>query len=134
MGPQGFGGSGEKGFLFSGNLGSLRIIFRAHSFGDLGSPAKSKKNLSLKEKPSFRLIFFKEIFGFWGEALRPSLKNLNVFTYMLTMLIWIGIGHLTDMANFFYYCGKSSLKLLIFRLIITYFLDQSLRMRQIAPF
>ena len=31
---------------------------QAHSFGDLGSPAKKfKKNLTLKEKPSFRLIF-----------------------------------------------------------------------------
>ena len=34
---------------------------QAHSVGDLGSPAKSKKinlkNLTLKEKTSFRLIF-----------------------------------------------------------------------------
>ena len=31
---------------------------QAHSFGDLGSPAKNLKNLTLKEKPSFLLIFF----------------------------------------------------------------------------
>ena len=38
----------------------------------------------------------------------------------------------TDMANNFYNCGNLSLKLLIFRLIITYF--GTLRMRQIATF
>ena len=32
MGPQGIGGSGENGFLFSGSWGALVIIFR-----DLGS-------------------------------------------------------------------------------------------------
>ena len=32
---------------------------KTHSFGDLGRPAKKvKKNLSLKEKLTFRLIFF----------------------------------------------------------------------------
>ena len=40
-----FGGSGENGYLFSGSWGAQVIIFRdlgeqAHSFGDLGSPAK----------------------------------------------------------------------------------------------
>ena len=41
---------------------------QAHSFGDLGSPAKKfKKNLTLKEKPSLRLIFSKKKkIGFWG--------------------------------------------------------------------
>ena len=39
---------------------------------------------------------------------------------------------MTDKANNFYYCGKLALKLLIFRLIITYL--GTLRMRQIAPF
>ena len=32
MGPQGFGGSGENGYLFSGSWGALVIIS-----GDLGS-------------------------------------------------------------------------------------------------
>ena len=38
---------------------------------------------------------------------------------------------MTDMENYFYYRGKFDLKLLIFRLIITYF--GTLRMRRIAP-
>ena len=47
MGLQGFGGSWEKGYLFSGSWGALVIIFKgagkqAHGFRDLGSPAKSK--------------------------------------------------------------------------------------------
>ena len=41
---------------------------KTHSFGDLGRPAKKvkKKNLSLKEKLSFRLIFFFKFFGYWA--------------------------------------------------------------------
>ena len=40
-----FGGASEKDYLFSGELGSTVNDFRgaveqAHSFGDLGSPAK----------------------------------------------------------------------------------------------
>ena len=45
MGPQGFGESGENDYLISGSWGVLVIILwgageRAHSFGDLGNPAK----------------------------------------------------------------------------------------------
>ena len=41
-----FGGTEEKGFLLSGSWGALFIILAelwklAHSFGDLGSPAKN---------------------------------------------------------------------------------------------
>ena len=48
-GPQGFGGSGENGYLFSGSWGALVIIFRDLGsklivIGDLGSPAKNDKN------------------------------------------------------------------------------------------
>ena len=43
-GPQGFGGSGENGYLFSGSLGAMVIISgiwgARHSFEDLGSSAK----------------------------------------------------------------------------------------------
>ena len=63
LGPQGFWGSGENGYLFSGSWGALVIIFRDLGsklivLGDLGSPAKSKKNLTLKENTSFNLILF----------------------------------------------------------------------------
>ena len=53
-------------FYFQG-VGSTGNYFQAfgeqvHSFGDLGIPAKKvKKNLTLKEKPSFCLIFFQKI-------------------------------------------------------------------------
>ena len=71
-------------------LGSTGNYFQgfgeqAHSFGDLGSPAKKKqKNFTLKEKPSFHLIFSKNFFGFWGEAPHTPLGYLNVFAFVLT--------------------------------------------------
>ena len=41
---------------------------QAHSFGDLGSPAKKFfKNLTLKEKPSLPLIFFKNLRPLGGK-------------------------------------------------------------------
>ena len=43
----------------------------------------------------------------------------------------ISIVLMTDMENYFYYRGKFDLKLLIFRLIITYL--GTLRMHGIAP-
>ena len=47
-------------------LGSTGNYFQgfgeqAHSFGDLGNPSKKAKNLTLKKKPSFRLIFKKNL-------------------------------------------------------------------------
>ena len=46
-GAQGFGGSGNKGYLFSCSWEAPVIIFRdlgtTSSLGDLGSPAESKK-------------------------------------------------------------------------------------------
>ena len=53
---------GEWLFIFR-ELGSTANFCQgfweqAHSFGDLGSPPKSKIKSHLKEKPSFRLIFF----------------------------------------------------------------------------
>ena len=52
---------GEWLFIFR-DLGSTGYYFRgageqAHSFGDLGSPAKKQKKKKIKEKPPFRLIF-----------------------------------------------------------------------------
>ena len=63
MGPPGVLGIwGEWLFIFR-DLGSTGNYFRgargqAHSFGDLGSPAKKqKKKIKIKEKPPFCLIF-----------------------------------------------------------------------------
>ena len=64
-GPKGFWGFGKTGFLFSG-WGAIVIIFRDFGsklivWGIYGALQKSNKfkfeNLTLKEKPSFRLIF-----------------------------------------------------------------------------
>ena len=62
-GPQGFWGSGGKWLFIFRELGSTGTYLQgfgehALSFGDLGSTKKVKKNLTLKDKPSFRLIFF----------------------------------------------------------------------------
>ena len=65
IGPHGFWGSGENGYLFSGSWEALVIIFRDLGsklivLGILGSLQKRMKfnlnNLTLKAKPSFRLI------------------------------------------------------------------------------
>ena len=131
-------GSGENGFLFSGSWGALVIIFRDLGsklivLGIKGALQKSKKNLTLKEKPSSRMIFFQK------KSSADPLGYLNVFTSLLTlvihlrfihvvkfkciyfpanMLIWIVL--MTNMANYFYYRGKFVLRLLILRLIIKY--------------
>ena len=63
-GPQGFWGSGEKGFLFSESLEALVIIFmglgsKLMVLRDLGALQKVKNefiNLTLKEMPPFCLI------------------------------------------------------------------------------
>ena len=49
MRPQGFWGSGENGYLFSGSWGALVIILGERGskliiFGDLGSLAKKQRN------------------------------------------------------------------------------------------
>ena len=58
-----FQGAGSTGNYFQG-FGE-----QAHSFRDLGSPAK--KNLTLKEKPSFRLTFLRKILASGGKPPRP---------------------------------------------------------------
>ena len=54
-GPQGFGGSGVIGYLFSASCGALVVIFKnlrskLNSLGDLGSPVKSKKKKKKKKR------------------------------------------------------------------------------------
>ena len=82
--PQGFWGSGENSYLFSGSWGALVIIL-----GELGSkliilgikgalPKSKKKN---KEKPPFCLIF-KKILLLLDP--RPPLYIRNVITFLLT--------------------------------------------------
>ena len=86
-GPQGFWGSGENGYLFSGCRGALVIIFR-----DLGSKlivlgSKGvKKNLTLKEKPSFRLIKKKNL-RLMGEVPQTSLGKSTCIYFPAKMLI-----------------------------------------------
>ena len=93
IGPHGFLGSGENGYLFSGSWEALVIIFRDLGsklivLGIYGALQKIKKynsnNLTLKEKPSFCLIFFKKSSASGGKPPRPPLGNLSVFTFVLT--------------------------------------------------
>ena len=58
LGPKGFWGSGENGYLGSTSNYFQGFGVQAHSFGDLGSPAKKLKNST-----SLRLIFKKKFFG-----------------------------------------------------------------------
>ena len=66
---------GSTGYYFQG-FGE-----QAHNFGDLGSPAKNLKNLALKEKPSFRLIFSKNSSPPGGSPPDP-LGYLNAVTFV----------------------------------------------------
>ena len=81
------GGFGENGYLFSGSWGALVIIFRDLGskfivLGILGALQKSKKkNLTLKVKPSFCLIFSKKNLP---QTPQTPLGYLNVFTFLLT--------------------------------------------------
>ena len=82
---------GEWLFIFR-ELGSTGNYFQeigeqAHSFGDLRSPAKSKKKSHLKGK-AFILFDFLKIFGFWGETLQTPLEKSKC----IYLLIWVGIG------------------------------------------
>ena len=82
-GTQGFKGSGENGYLFSGSWGVLVIIFRDGGnkfivFGDFRSPAKKRlKNLTLKEKAFISFDFSKKIFGFSKETPLGKSKCIN---------------------------------------------------------
>ena len=89
---QGFWGSGENGYLFPGSW-------------DLGSPAIKVK--TIEEKPPFCLIF--KIF--FASAPRPPFPKFYRYIHFLTnMRIFILL--VVDLL---------SLKLLIFRLVITFF-------------
>ena len=64
---------------------------QAHSFGDLGSPTKSKKKSHLKAKAFISFDFNKDLQLLGGSPADP-LGNLNVFTFLLTCLSRFGIG------------------------------------------
>ena len=107
--PRVLGILGEWLFIFR-ELGSTGHYFQgfgeqAHSFGDLGSPAKMLKKSHHKGKPSFCLIF-KQIFGFWGEDLPTPLEKSKSFVLKCLSRLEL----VSDIANNFYYCGNLSLK------------------------
>ena len=85
VGPQGFGGSGVKGYLLPGSWEALMIIFRdlgskqPHGSGDLGAPVQSKnefKTSHLKGKTynSFD-FFFKFLVYIDGSYLSNTIVN-----------------------------------------------------------
>ena len=86
--PGGSGIWGEWLFIFRelGSIGNYFQGFReqAHSFEDLGSPAKKAKNLTFKENPSFRLIL--------TGGPRPPWEFRCIY-FRANMLIWVGIGY-----------------------------------------
>ena len=96
-----FQGAGEHLLLFSGIRGASSL------FWGFREPCKKvKKNLTLKEKPSFQLILKKNLRLLWGKPPNPLRKSTCIY-FRANMLIWIGISLLvTDMANNFYYFGK----------------------------
>ena len=60
---------------------------QAHSFGDLGRPAKKqKKKFTLKEKPSFRLIFPKNSSVSGGSPQAPPWISKYIY-FHANMLI-----------------------------------------------
>ena len=80
-GPQGFWGSGENGYLFSGSWGALVIIFRdlGSKLIDLGSPEKKFKKSHLKGKAFISFDCFKNSSASGGS---PQ-GYLNVLTFVL---------------------------------------------------
>ena len=97
-GPHGFWGSGENGYLFSGSWEALVIIFRDSGsklivLGIKGALQKSKKfnlnNLTLKEKPSFHLIFKRNLRLLGGTPQTPLAKSQCIY-FRVNMLIGLG--------------------------------------------
>ena len=120
---------GELLFIFR-EQGSTGKYFReakeqAHNFGDLGSLAKKQKN---KEKPPFCLIFSKFLLLLLSP--RTPLVNSKCVSFRTNLLINIDlrekVRQLSFLDDFF------PLKLLGFRLVITYF--GTPRLHQITPF
>ena len=84
--PPGVWGIWGKWLFIFRELGSTGNYFQgfveqAHSFGDLGSPAKNTNTPHLKGKAFIWFDFFFKICGFWRDV---PFENLNVFTFMLT--------------------------------------------------
>ena len=76
---------GSTGYYFR-NLGGKLIIL-----GIKEALQKSKKNLTLKEKLSFCLIFFL-ILWLLGVAFKTPLRISKCTYFRAYMMIWIGIG------------------------------------------
>ena len=96
-GPQGFWGSGEKGFFIFRELGSTAIIFRelGSKLIVLGSPAKKCKKSQLQVKAFISFDFLEQNLRLLGENPPPP-----THTHPMTPLakstciyfLWIGIG------------------------------------------
>ena len=91
MGPQGFWGSGENGYLFSGSWGALVIIFRDLGsklivWGIKGALQKCKKKSPLKRKAFISFDFFFKSSAPVGKPPRPPNENISVFTFVLTCI------------------------------------------------
>ena len=133
MGPGVLGIWGEWLFIFR-DLRSTGNYFRgageqAHSFGDLGSPAKKQKKI--KEKPTFYLVFKKIILLLGGIAPPPpdpllSSKSNKFSIACTSRLVGEKLWQLNSVV-----VDLVTLKLFIFRMVITYLEP---RLHQIAPF
>ena len=124
-------GAGEKDYIFQG------FEEQTYSFGILGALQKSKKisllTLTLKETPSFHLIFFNSSASEGKPPYAPPpppgkskciyFRALTCYSALVLVEVWRMIFTIADLL---------SLKLLFFRLIIMYF--GTLRLRQLAPF
>ena len=112
VGPQGFWGSGENSYFFSvswggggGGTGNYFMGYReqAHSFADLGSPAKKSKiilkNLTFKEKYTFCLI--KKPSSASSVLPRPHTHPLIKCNYLFTCTS--GLVEENNMTNYISY-------------------------------
>ena len=89
MGPQGFWRSGENCFLFIfRELGSTGDYYQgfweqAHSFGDFGSPVKSKKKSRLKGSAFISFDLKNKSSASGRKPSRPPFEKVNVFPFVL---------------------------------------------------
>ena len=120
---------------FQGAGGALVIIFRDLGsklivLGIRGALQKCIKNLTLKENPSFRLIFFKSSASGGKPPPQTPQRKYKCLYFRANMLIWIGTGDLYGESFLLFW--KIILKIVDFRSIITYF--GVFRMRQFTSF
>ena len=121
--PQGFWGSRENGYLFSGIWGALVIILgelrsKLIVLGDLGSPAKKQKKKKKRKKGKVSILFdFLKISsasggGGVGVAPKTPLVNYTCIHFHITCtsrLIWK-----SNMAIMFGCCWFTNLKIVDF--------------------